>query len=59
MNDFTEQEIDRLHVKLAGIYRRGRLTSGEQITVQGLWARIERLEASRLAIMMREAKVGA
>lgn len=58
MDDFTNDEIERLHVKLAAIYRLGRLTPAEEIAVQGLWARIERLEASRLAIMMKEAGRG-
>ena len=52
--DYVEHEIDLLHEKLAGIYKRGRLTPTEKIAVQGLWARIERLQTSRNKVLFRE-----
>ena len=56
MTDYTEQEIDRLHYKLASIYRRGRLTPAELIETKGLWARIERLNTASVATKVKEAK---
>lgn len=56
MSDYTEQEIERLHVKLANIYRRGLLTSAEKLETRGLWARIERLETANVAQVTREAR---
>lgn len=55
MTDYTQEEIDRLHNSLAGIYRRGSLTATEQVQVKGLWARIERLEAARVATIAKES----
>lgn len=54
MSEFYESEIDRLHEKLAAIYRRGNLTSAEDSEARGLWARIERLEATRAKVVARE-----
>ena len=54
MSDYTEHEIDALHERLAGIYRRGKLTPTEKITVQGLWARIERLQSTRNKVLFSE-----
>lgn len=54
MTTYTEQEIDRLHEKLAGIYRRGRLNAAEVLEARGLWARIERL--SRSVVEQRNAE---
>lgn len=48
---------DALHEDLAAIYRRGVLTPAERITVQGLWARIERLETAAAAIVKREGRL--
>lgn len=56
MSEFYDSEIDRLHHQLAEVYRRGALTSAEEVQVKGLWARIERLEATRAKIVVREAK---
>lgn len=55
-DDYTEKEIDRLHEELSAIYRRGALTATEKVTVQGLWARIERLDAARIAARVRDTK---
>lgn len=55
-NDEYDKELDRLHEKLARIYRLGALTRGEIIATQGLWARIERLMATQVAVQVREAK---
>jgi len=54
MDNSTQQEIDRLHDKLASIYRRGRLTSGEHLEATSLWARIERLESAQVAVRVKE-----
>ena len=54
MSDYVEHEIEALHVKLADIYKRGKLTATEKIQVQGLWARIERLQTSRNKVLFRE-----
>jgi len=43
MSDGVTEEIERLHVLLAEIYRRGPLTTREQTDVNSLWARIERM----------------
>jgi len=59
MTDYTEQEILRLHEKLASIYRRGVLTASEKIETKGLWARIERLEAARVAAIAKESAFAA
>lgn len=58
MNEFYDLEIERLHQQLAAIYRRGYLTTAEQLQVKGLWARIERLEATRAKIEVKEARYG-
>ena len=54
MTDYVEREIEVLHEKLAAIYRRGKLTATEKIAVEGLWARIERLQTSRNKLVFRE-----
>lgn len=54
VDDYIDYEIELLHEKLAAIYRRGRLTPTEEITVQGLWARIERLQTSRNKVLFRD-----
>ncbi len=54
MSKYYDQEIDRLHAKLAAIYRRGTLTPSEQIEVRGLWAQIERLEKTKMQIEIKE-----
>ena len=56
MTTSTQQEIDRLHDKLAAIYRLGALTPNEKMEARGLWARIERLEATQVAVQVKEAK---
>lgn len=56
MNDYYDQELDRLYRKLAGIYRRGTLTQAEHIEIKGLWARIERLEKTQVQVKVKEAK---
>lgn len=56
MTDYTEQEIERLHVELAGIYRRGSLTAAETLQTKGLWARIERLQAAHVAQQTKESR---
>lgn len=56
MDDVYESELDGLHEKLARIYRLGALTPGEIIATQGLWARIERLMATQVAVKVRESK---
>jgi hypothetical protein len=55
-DEYTEKEIDRLHEKLALIYRRGLLTQHEVLETKGLWARIERLESARVAAIAKESK---
>lgn len=55
MSDYTEDEVTRLHVKLAAIYRLGVLTRQEKTEVNGLWARIERLETARVMQITKEA----
>lgn len=57
MSEYTEGEVDRLHNKLAVIYRRGRLTKTEQLEVDGLWARIERLQTSIVAEAAKEDRM--
>lgn len=52
MKDFYENEITRLHEKLAALYRGG---STDHSRIQGLWARIERLESTKAKIEVREA----
>ena len=54
MDDYIDYEIELLHEKLAAIYRRGKLTPTEEITVQGLWARIERLQTSTNKVLFRD-----
>jgi hypothetical protein len=56
MNEYYDTEIDRLHEQLASIYRRGALTSTEKVTADGLWARIEKLEATKVKIEAKESK---
>lgn len=48
MSEFYDLEIERLNAQLADIYRRGRLTPTEKVKVDGLWARIERLDAAHM-----------
>jgi hypothetical protein len=57
MSTTTEQEIERLHMKLASINRLpGKPTAAEQIAIDGLWARIERLETTQVATQIKENK---
>lgn len=56
MNEYYEQELDRLHTKLAAIYRLGKLTPAELIAVDGLWARIENLNKTMVKIAARESR---
>ena len=56
MTDYTEQEIERLHEKLAGVYRRGPLNAAERLETEGLWARIERLQSASIAAKAKEAR---
>lgn len=50
---FYDAEIDRLHEELARIYRLGNLTPEEYLRAQGLWARIERLEATKVLMLSK------
>lgn len=59
MSDYYDTELDRLHIKLRSIYSLGPLTPAEKIAADGLWARIERLEATKVAVQVRESKRGA
>lgn len=54
MNDFYDTEIDRLHDELAHLYR-NKSTDGTRI--DGLWARIERLETSRVRVAAKESRL--
>ncbi len=54
MNEFYDEEIERLHEKLAALYR-GKSTDYSRINQ--IWARIERLEATKAKIEVREAAV--
>lgn len=56
MTDYYEQELDRLHLELRSLYSLGRLTPAEQIKADGLWARIERLDAVATQVRVRESK---
>lgn len=56
MNEYYEQELDRLHIKLAAIYRLGRLTATEEIATKGLWARIENLQTVMVKIAAKESR---
>jgi hypothetical protein len=56
MTEYAKQEIERLHEELASIYRRGALTSTEQLQTEGLWARIERQEAELIKAIAREER---
>ncbi len=55
-NEEYNRELERLHQKLARIYRLGALTPAERIETQGLWARIERLMVAQVAVQVRETK---
>lgn len=55
MTDFYDAEIDRLHVLLAQMYRK---TPGDTLRINGLWARIERLQAQNARVTVREANNG-
>lgn len=57
--EYYEAETQRLHEKLAPIYRLGNLTPSEYIETEGLWARIERLQAAAVAVSVREIKRAA
>lgn len=58
MTEYYTQTLERLHEELAAIYRRSRggapLTPTENVTVDGLWARIERIETAAVLIAARE-----
>lgn len=56
MNEYYEQELDRLHAKLAAIYRLGKLTPTEQTAAKGLWARIENLQTTMVKIAAKESR---
>lgn len=58
MTEYYKQTLERLHEELAAIYRRSRggvaLTPTEMVTVEGLWARIERIDTAAVLIAARE-----
>lgn len=58
MNEYYDQEIDRLNAQLETIYRRGTLTPTEKVTVDGLWARIEKLEKTKVQVEAKENRIG-
>jgi hypothetical protein len=55
-NEFHYNRITALHEELAQLYR-GKST--DAIRIQGLWARIERLEATQVRLRAREARATA
>lgn len=50
----TDNEIDRLHNTLHALYR-GRST--DKLRIEGLWARIERLEKVAVKLEAREGRL--
>lgn len=52
MTEFFEAEIGRLHLQLAELYRK---TPGDTRRINGLWARIERLQSLNARLTVKEA----
>lgn len=55
MTEFYDAEIGRLHKQLSELYRK---TPGDTRRINGLWARIERLQAVNARIEVKESRNG-
>lgn len=53
MSEFYDKQIEELHQKLAHLYR-GKST--DTVRINGIWARIERLEQVNAKLIVKEGK---